>query len=179
MKIDVVASRNNEADLLETAEKLGFKELIFLYMDIKKKTPKLSSSKLKVYTALLIDNIKEADKAKKNFDLVFAPAQRSFFERKEIKYLINAENSKGNDFLYQKRAGLDDVMCRLAKEKNKVVVFNIQLLAQENILSRMIQNARLCRKYKVRTLVASLAKSPLEMRAPKDLAGFARMLRLI
>ena len=179
MKIDVVVPKNNEAELLEIAEKLGFKELIFLYTDLKKRLPKLNSSKLKVYTAALIDNINEVDKAEKNFDFVFAPAQRSFFENKKIKYLINAENSREEDFLYQKRAGLDDVMCKLAKEKNKTIVFNIQLLAQQNVLSRMIQNAKLCRKYKVKTLVATFATKPFEMRAPKDLAGFARITKLM
>lgn len=181
MSIDVVMPKNNEAELLEMGEKLGFKELIFLYDDLQKKVPKLSSKQIRIYTAILINNIKEVDKAKKNFNLLFAPAQRSFFENKKIKYLINAESSLGKDFLYQKRAGLDDVMCRLAKEKDKVIVFNTKLLGNNmhnNILSRMMQNSKLCRKHKVKTFIASLASKPLEMRATKDLQGFAKHLRL-
>ena len=186
MNVDVVMPKDNEKELIELAEKLGFKEIIFLYDDLQKKLPKpkltskqLSSKKIKIYTAGLINNIKEVDKAKNNFDFVFAPAQRKFFENKKIKYLINAESSAREDFLYQRRAGLDDVMCRLAKEKDKVIVFNIKLLEQnKNLLARMMQNAKLCRKYKVKTLVATLAFNPLEMRAAKDLQGFARTLGL-
>ncbi len=182
MSIDVVMPKNNEAELLEMSEKLGFKELMFLYDDLQKKVPKLSSKQIRIYTAVLINNIKEVDKAKKNFNFLFASAQRNFFENKKVKYLINAESSLGKDFLYQKRAGLDDVMCRLAKEKDKVNVFNTKLLGNNmhnNILSRMMKNAKLCRKYKVKTLIVSLASKPLEMRAPKDLQGFARHLRLV
>nr|MCK4929665.1 hypothetical protein [Nanoarchaeota archaeon] len=184
MSIDVVMPKNNEAELLEMSEKLGFKELIFLYDDLKKKPVKLDSNKLKLFSAALIKSTKEVDKAKKNFDFVFAPAQRNFFENKNVKYLINAESSLGKNFLYQKRAGLDDVMCRLAKKNNKVIVFNTKLLSQnlsqkDNVLARMMQNAKLCRKHKVKTLIATLASKPLEMRAPKDLQGFARYLRLV
>lgn len=197
MKLDIVVPDNNELELLEMADKLGFKEIIFLYDNINKKIPKISSKKIKIYTSILINNAKDIDKAKKNFDYVFGPAQRNFFENKRVMYLINAEASPGKDLLYQRRAGLDDVMIRLAKEKGKVIVFNLQLLSQNNniqntninniqntnintnIFSRMMQNARLCRKHKVKTIIATLATKPLEMRAPKDLQGFARSIKLL
>ncbi|KYK25050.1 hypothetical protein AYK26_02545 [Euryarchaeota archaeon SM23-78] len=182
MKLDIVMPKDNEQELIEIAEKLGFKELIFLYEDLKEKPKKLKSNKIKTWTAGLVKNIKEVDKAKKNFDFLFGVTQRNFFENKKVKYLINAEISESNDFVYQRRAGLDDVMCRLAKEKDKVIVFNTKLLTTDKhtyILGRMMQNAKLCRKYKIKTLIATLASTPLEMRAPKDLDGLARMLKLL
>lgn len=210
MAIDIVMPKDNEAELLKMAEKLGFKELIFLYTDMSKTVPvqilsvqvidsepglkkKQSFKKIKIFSAVLINNAKDFDKAKKNHNFVFAPAQRSFFEHKKIKYLINAEDMPADDFLYQRRAGLDDIMCRLAKDKDKIVIFNISLLepaqsnkssqsntfhTQSKILARMIQNARLCRKYKVKTQIASFASAPIEMRAPNDLNGFARVLKV-
>ena len=179
MKIDIVIPQKNESELLAIAEKLGFKQLIFLYEDLNAKFPKVKSNKVKVLSAGLIVDAKHVDKALKKFDLVFGPAQRNFFENRKIKYLINAETSSKDDFLYQRRAGLDDVMCRLAKEKNKVIVFNIQFLSYNNILARMMQNAKLCRKYKVKTLIASFATNPYDMRAPKDIDGFARALKIL
>ena len=180
MKLDVVMPRNNETELLAIAEKLGFKEIIFLYKDISMKPAKIKSTKINVLTAGLVVNAKEVDKAAKNFDFVFASAQRNFFEHKKIKYLVNAESSEKTDFLYQRRAGLDDIMCRTAKEKGKIVVFNVGLAKEDRyVLPRMMQNAKLCRKHKVKTLVATLATKPLEMRAPKDLDGFARIIKLL
>lgn len=178
MNIDVVIPQGNEPELLAMSEKLGFNELIFLYEDLNAKIVKIKSDKVKVLSAGLVNDVKYVDKALRNFDLVFGPAQRTFFENKKIKYLINAESSSNDDFLYQRRAGLDDIMCRLAKEKNKVIVFNIQFLSHNNILARMIQNAKLCRKYKVKTLIASFASTPLDMRTPKDIDGFARNLKI-
>jgi len=179
MKPDIVMPKDNEEALLGLGEKLGFKELIFLYDDVRLKPKRINSNKIKTYTGGLIKNIKQIDEAKKNFDIILGSAQRSFFENKRLKYLINAEASPGKDLLYQRRAGLDKVMCRLAKEKGKVIVFNLQLLTKDNMFGRMIQNAKLCRKYKVKTLVATLATKPLEMRAPKDLQGFARTIKLL
>ncbi|MBW2991014.1 hypothetical protein KY348_04895 [Candidatus Woesearchaeota archaeon] len=180
MNIDIVMPENNEAELLETGEKLGFKELIFLYDDIKKQVPKLVSKKLKIHYAFLAKNKQEVDKAKRRYDYIFASAQRGFFEHKKIKYLINAESSEKIDFLYQRRAGLDDIMCRIAKEKNKIIVFNLGLAKEDRYtLPRMMQNAKLCRKYKIKTLIATLATNPLEMRAPKDIGGFARIIKLM
>lgn len=183
MKQDVLMPENNEAELLKFAEKLGFKEIIFLYTDLSKKPENVSSKKIKILTAGLVVNPKDADNAARNFDLVFGTAQRSLFESKKINYLINAEIDSKKDFLYQRRAGLDDVMCRTAKEKNKIVVFNVGLISgkeADNILyARMMQNAKMCRKYKVKTLVATFARSPLYMRAPKDLDGTARILKLM
>jgi len=206
---DVLMPRNNEEELLRLGYKLGFKELVLLYDALSKgleKTTPLHSFEppfqahrpLKIKTLIirragLVRSIGDIDKVKKKFDLLFAPAQRPFFENKKIKYLINAEESKAQDFLYQRRAGLDSVMCKLAKETSKVIVFNTRLLAPESkdkaegvlnivnntVLARMMQNAKLCRKYKVKTLVATLATKPLEMRAPKDLQGFARTLKLV
>ena len=208
LNIDVLMPEHNEEELLRLSYKLGFKEVIFLYdalgKDLKKTppvtnpiinpNPKASENNkikiIKIHRAGLVKNIRDIDKAKKKFDLLFAPAQRPFFENKKIKYLINAEESRVHDFLYQRRAGLDRIMCSLAKENNKVIVFNTKLLAQNknnnvfdvfnnNMLARMIQNARLCRKYKVKTIIATLATKPLEMRAPKDLQGFARTIKLL
>ncbi len=189
MKIDVVVPKNNGAELLAMAIKLGFKEIIFLYNQVKEKPTNPNSDEIKVYTAGLINNMNDLDKARRNYDFVFAPANRAFFENKHIKYLINAEADSRDELLYQKRAGLDDIMCRVAKEKNKVVVFNTSLLAQDknkdknrnnmNIFGRMQQNARLCRKYRVETLIVTFASTPFEMRTPKDLDGFARALKLL
>lgn len=180
MKIAIVKPKNNEEELILMAENLGFKEILLLYEKEAAKYQNKSKSSIKIITGFLIKNVSEINKATKNNDLIFAPAQRSFFENKKIKYLINAEAMQEKDSVHQRRAGLDDVMCKLAKQNHQVVVFNTKynIYCRQEVLGRMMQNARLCRKYKLKTLVATFASTPLEMRAPKDLDGFARLIRL-
>jgi len=49
---------------------------------------------------------------------------------------------------------------------------------KETVLGKMMQNARLCNKYKVKTIVASFARKPNELRNEKDLSSFGAVLGL-
>ena len=159
------------------AEKLGYSEIILLY---KRAVPPIKfNSKVKVKRAFFVDNLKDVERAARDFEMVFAPARREFFESKKVGFLVGAESVDGKDSFHQRRSGLDEVMCKLAVEKDKVLVFDISQFSFSGLtLGRMMQNARLCRKFKLKTLVASFTSNPLEMRAPKDLGGFARLIRL-
>ena len=63
---------------------------------------------------------------------------------------------------------LDQVACAAAARNNNVVCFALSDVIQGNP-SNTIWNIKLCRKYSVRTAIASFAKSPLDMRAPVDI----------
>ncbi|MBN1792375.1 hypothetical protein JW826_01700 [Candidatus Woesearchaeota archaeon] len=176
--VDVLCPEGNEAALLVSAEKLGFKEVILLYEGFSKKEIDYSG-KLKIRLAAFIRDMGDAGAAKKHHELVFAPAERPFFESRRIDYVIDAESaSEGKDFFYQRRAGLDDPMCKLALEREITIVFGTGSVTDAIMLGRMVQNARLCRKHKNKTLIATLAKDVLGMRSAKDLEGFARTIKL-
>lgn len=177
MAADVVFPDGNEELFLRMAERLGFSEMIFLY---KKAVPmKVFDSRVKVRRAFLVDNIKDVERALRDFEMVFAPARREFFENKKVGFLIDAESVDFKDSFHQRRSGLDDAMCKLASEREKTLVFDISQFSFSDLaLGRMMQNARLCRKYRLNSLVASFAKTPFEMRAPKDLEGLARVMGL-
>jgi len=177
MTADVVFPDGNEESFIRMAERLGYSEIIFLYKRIV--PPAQFNSKLKIKRAFLVDNLRDVECAERDFEMVFAPAIREFFEAKKVGFLVDAESVDGKDSFHQRRSGLDDAMCKLASEKDKTLVFDISQFSFSDLaLGRMMQNARLCRKYKLKTLVASFASAPLEMRAPKDVEGFARLIRL-
>ena len=44
------------------------------------------------------------------------------------------------------------------------------------LIGRMIQNIKLCKKFKVKTAIASFASSPYGMRSPHDISSFFRIL---
>lgn len=176
--IDIVFPRNNEQEFIKLAEKLGFKELIFLYTSAD--FPK-SNSMFKIKQALLLptskvniahskklpafhkghDNAREA--IERDFDVVFA-----------------VEDDPRTDHLHFRNSGLNHVLCRLASKNDVRVGFSFSSVLHSNkrniIMGRMMQNIRFCRKFKVKTIIASFARTPFDMRAPSELRAFFETL---
>ncbi len=177
MRTDILLPRDNEEQLLEQAEKIGFKQVILLYTHAQKpRIPEKTS--ITVQTACYVEGISSINKYKKGFDRIIGPVQRNFFENSQTNYLLNQVDDSKRESMHQRRSDLDYVMCRLAKEKGKTIIFPVNKLDAKS-LGRIMQDARLCRKHRVKTITASLASHPLEMRAPKDLDGYARMIKLL
>jgi ribonuclease P/MRP protein subunit RPP1 len=105
---------------------------------------------------------------------------RRAVENKQVDILLSPERGRSKKYLHQRDGGLNQVLCKLAK-KNKVAIgFNFSSLLNAKdlywTLGKMLQNIRLCRKYKVTIVVASFAKNKWEMRAASDLLAFATIL---
>ena len=81
------------------------------------------------------------------------------------------------DFLHHRGSGLNQVLAELMRKKKRIVGFSFSSLLQVNgakraqFMGRMQQNFRLCKKYKVETLIASFARDPSEMRRASDLGS--------
>ena len=75
------------------------------------------------------------------------------------------ENSK--DAIIVVSCRLDQVACSAAVRNNSIVCFPLGEVLAGNP-ANTIWNIKLCRKYKVKAAIASFAKTPLEMRAPRD-----------
>ena len=170
--------KGNEKELLHRAEALGFTEIVFLYENPLKKPSLPKDQAVKCRYGLFITNINEASKAKPD-EIVFAPSSREFFENNKVTHLILFEDSAQKDSFHQRKAELDEAVCKIAKEKTKTIIFNTQKADDVLWLGRMLQDAKLCRKYKLKTIVATFASTPLQMRAPKDLDAMKRMLKII
>lgn len=105
---------------------------------------------------------------------------REIVSSKQVHILISPEKYKDEDSLHQRNSGLNQVLCKLAN-KNKIAIginFNeiLHLKNREKRLGKIIQNIKLCRKYKVRIILASFAKKKTETRSPNDLISFAQSL---
>lgn len=172
---DVVMPDGNEEEFIDMAVYLGYKEVVFLSRNIKYK---YSSDRMKVKTAFLVSTTNHISVARKNFDYVFAPAERQFFESK-IDYFINAEIFDRKDSFHYKRTALNQVHAKLCREKDSCIVFSFSTLLEENkiqTLGRMFQNAVIVRKYKLNADAFSLARNPIDMKSRTTLDALLRVL---
>lgn len=102
---------------------------------------------------------------------------RRFLETNRDKIIFDLEPSEKDSF-HQRNSGLNDVLCKIAKEHNIIIGFSLKRILLNNplLLGKIMQNIRLCRKYKVKMKIASLASSWDELRSSKDIIALARVL---
>jgi len=79
---------------------------------------------------------------------------RKALENKETKILI-LQHKFGKDRLKQRDSGLNEVLCKIAKENDIVLAIDLNELKKEKdkktraeILARILQNIKLIKKYK-------------------------------
>jgi len=146
--IDIV--RGAGAGFINMAERLGYSDLI-TFQD-----GKLSWGLNKKYTLFGMDT-----------DV------RKAVEKTKPDFIFDQEIEKRADYMHQRNSGLNHIICQLAAKNDVAVAFSfVQLLdlrTRSKAMGRMAQNIKLCRKYKVRMIIASFAQEPYQMRAPKDL----------
>ena len=181
MKIDAVMPKNNEQELIAAAMMSGFDELILLSEDMNYRYEPKKYDKILVKKGFLAKDISQTSRARKYFDYIFANAERKFFEQK-IDFMIGSELSERKDSFHYRSTSLNQVHAKLAKENNICVVFNLGLLLDSGLRSkqiyfgRMLQNARLVKKYKLKSVVFSMARTPMEMRSAVVLDAFRNVL---
>lgn len=119
----------------------------------------------------------------KDLNIIFGGSEnlnRNAVENKKVDILVSPERNIREDNLHYRNSGLNQVLCKLAA-KNKVAIgFSFSDILNSNergkLLGRMMQNVRLCRKYKVKIVFASFARTKYEQRNAKDLMAFARAM---
>jgi len=187
--IDIVLPKNNEEEFIKIAEKLGYNRLLFLYgleeYIEKQKTP-IKNAKIKINYGILanernIQKINGKFKNKNIFVAVKSPFNsRDIIERSYANMVFSLEEPGRKDFMHQRGSGLDHILAKLAHDKNVAIGFSLSsVLNSENkhiILGRMMQNIKLCRKYKVKTIIASFAQNPYEIRSFYDIISLFMVL---
>ncbi len=107
---------------------------------------------------------------------------REILEDRKVDILLSPEIEARRDHTHYRNSGLNQVLCKLAKKNNIAIGFNFNNILhskgkqRSEILGRMQQNVRLCKKYKVKMIVASFAKNKYELRSIDSLKAFARVL---
>jgi len=190
MFIDVVFPRKNEKEFILLAEKLGYSCLCFVYNfepEITKKIYDLNElqkeTKIQLFLGLQasFSNIR---KAKEICDFVLIKSDtendQQILEKQKADLIFDFELSERKDKIHYRVSGLNQVLCSFAYKKNTAIGFSLfSILNSKNkplILGRIMQNIRLCRKYKLKTIFASFAQNPWQMRAAHDLISLGIVL---
>lgn len=183
MFTDVVFPNNNEDEFISIATKLGYNALCFVYEFDRNKIDKYkelikneqSKTKLKLYLGFLV-YFNEINKAEKHAELILvqnSEKNREVLEKSKADLLFDLETQNKRDFIHHRASGLNHVLCNLANKNKKIIGFSFNsILNSKNrwqLLGRISQNIKLCRKYKVKTLIASFARNPFKMRSVSDL----------
>jgi RNase P/RNase MRP subunit p30 len=187
MAFDIVFPDNNEGEFLRLAEKLGYAKLIFVY-DYRKgfKPGPLKSDAVEVTIGILAAP-KNVASAKKLTDLVLtksSDSDRYVIEKLRPNMILELENQSRRDSLHARNSGLNQVLCALLHKNNIAVGISLSMLFGASgsrrilLLGRVMQNFRLCQKYRVRVVLASFAGRPYEMRNPHDILAFGEILGL-
>lgn len=187
-KVDIVMPDGNEKELIGMAKRLGYTHLILAYdLGNKNEAQKLRENIDGLQGAGvalllgLITKAQEIDKATGLCDIVLYKADgndRQAMERSARGIIFGLELVERKDSMHARRSGLNHVLCRICHEKEKMVAFSFgDVLGASSwqraiILGRMMQNSDFCRRFKVRTSIASFAREPYGMRAPHDLIAW-------
>lgn len=153
--MDIAFADKNEKKFLEVAKKLD-KKIEFAYKH--KENYKLGE--------IIISN----------------KGERKNFEDKKIKLFFDLENKDERDFIHQRNSGINHILAKIAHDKEKIIGFNFSTILNSKpekraqLLGRMRQNVKLCRKYKVKTFLGSFASEPFELRSDYELRAFGFMI---
>ena len=171
--MDNVVLLNRSLELEQLSRRLGFQETIFLeniaWIDEKEKK-KLGKA------------IEEARRQKKlivyrAFD---EELLRLVLEKMAVDIVIGVEQIHAEDSVHYLRGGLDQILCKIAADRGVVLGFSFRDILENKhrgkLLGRMRFNARLCKKYGVKTFMGNFSQEKMEMRSKKDLEAWKRLL---
>lgn len=163
--IDIIMPESNQSQMLEMADRLGYKKLIAINGE---ESDPVSCASPKPGKGLSIV------RAGKN--------NRAYFEDKRVDCIFGLEMHNGKDFIHHRNSGLNQVLCKLASKNSIAIGFAFSPLLgleprmKSAVLGRMKQNAAFCRKYGLPFVLASFASRPYQMRSPIDMISFGSVL---
>lgn len=178
--LDIIFPKENEKKFILIASRLGYTGLCFVYDsadELIKSKEKLKQSKLKLFFGL---KVKSKNKKDNIIVMKASGKSREVLERKGADIIYGFEDSLQSDYIHHRASGLNQVLCKIAREKDVAVGFSVSLILNSKrksvLLGRIKQNVRLCRKYKVKMVIASFSSDPYEMRAVHDLISLFCLL---
>ena len=106
---------------------------------------------------------KQIQKLKKEKQQIIIQAQddvfnRKILENKDVDILLSPESYNRKDKLKQRDSGLNEIHCKLGKQNNIKIAINLNELKKQDkkqkaiILSRIIQNIKLCKRTKTQII---------------------------
>jgi len=108
---------------------------------------------------------------------------RFALEKSKVDLIYGMEFIHPKDSVHYVRGGLDQIMCKIAAGKGKIIGFSfsdvLHAKNQPKLLGRMRANLRLCKKYNVNVFFGNFSVKQEEIRSKKDLVAFLRTLKKI
>ncbi len=147
MACDITLMEENE-EVKVLARNLGFSKLIFKN-DIKK------------FKILEIQDYQNKRKA---------------VENNSLRVLLNPHLTTAKDSFHFRNSGLDQVICKAMQKNDIALGFSLDKINNYVEIGRIMQNIRLCRKYKVKMLFFTFASNLYGLRAKNDLMSFLQVL---
>ncbi len=166
----ILAKENKEIE--ELSKSLGFTKTLFLERD---------------FVAIEADSkkelIKQTNKIKGKLTIYKPKTEemlRFALEKSNINVIYGMESINPKDSVHFVRGGLDQITCRIAVEKDKIIAFSFEEILnarnREKMIARIKFNIKLCKKYKVKMFFSNFSKEKFEMRSSKDLFTFWKVL---
>lgn len=185
MREFVLTQFGQEEKILQKATELNHKTLCLVYnvSESIKLTPNLVK-KLKISFDGDLKfglDIKERKYLKNSlFDVFLQLGTSKETVFRGINYIYNNENEEEKDFIHQRRSGLNHVILADLTEKGVGILFSYSELQKANakrkslILGRIMQNIKLCKKYKVNYSFACLGDIS-SIRSKYDVSALDRL----
>lgn len=166
---------SRRAEIIALSKLLGFEQVFFKGNNFEILT---ASSKKEL--------LRKAQQMKQRKLIVFfQPATeemlRFALEKAPIDGVMRVEEIHSTDSVHYVRSGLDQILCRIACERDKAVVFSFSAVLNSpqraKLLGRMMFNLELCQKYGVKVLLSNFSEAMEEMRSAADLQALERVLK--
>jgi len=105
---------------------------------------------------------------------------RFILEKTSVDIVMGMEKIFHKDSVHYPKAGLDQILCKIAAEQGKTFGFSLsEILNSKNpgkLMMRMKFNLSLCRKFGVKVILSNFSKDKWEMRSAKDLDAIKRVI---
>lgn len=167
MKIDIVFPCQNEEKFIQIAEQLGFDGLCLVFRN-KKQNKKIKDLQKKTNLKLFSSSDIKIQKSSKK--------DQNVLEKHAPDLLYCPEFVYKKDSVHFRSSGLNQVLCKLAKKNKTIISIALKPLVDSKektkIIGRIVQNIRLCQKFKIAMAIASFAEHPYEMKSANDLISF-------
>ena len=97
-----------------------------------------------------------------------------------LDILLDPHIGNRRDFMHHRDSGLNQVLCNLAKKNNVAIGFSFSVILNARnrgkLMGRMMQNIKLCRKYKIPIVIGTFARNKWELRNEADIQAFFKVL---
>ncbi len=195
MQLDIVIPKNNEEELYKEALSKS-KIPVFLYSSLKYDDLLLKLKRLETFekhkTAYLFapknpSNLNLDKRIRKKVDYVIGTAQelktvRALAEKGKIDFLVNIETAGGRDHTHYRQSNFNQVIARICKENQIFYAIDFSRIRKVEgfkraiLLGRIMQNAKICKKEKVKINVFSFAVKEQELFNSDILSAFQCIL---